>query len=93
MSTKPPPSAPKTQAEVEKEQETLLKAKYGGLQPKKKLMPKDHKFFDSADWALAKQGVKTESSVMADSHRLEPKLEPTVAAPRRVSHLGDEDMA
>ena len=30
----------KCAAEVEREQEELLKAKYGGLKPKKKLMPK-----------------------------------------------------
>ena len=43
-------------AEIEREQEEKLKAKYGGLKPKAKLMPKDHKFFDSADWAMQQQG-------------------------------------
>jgi len=32
---------------------------YGGLKPKAKLMPKDHKFFDSADWAMQQQGKPT----------------------------------
>ena len=34
--------APKSQLEIEREQEALLRAKYGGLQPKKKLIPKVH---------------------------------------------------
>ena len=37
-------------------QEAALRAKYGGLLPKKKVgLPVDHRFFDSADWALSKQ--------------------------------------
>lgn len=36
----PPPTQPKSAEEVEREQEAKLKAKYGGLQPKRKLMPK-----------------------------------------------------
>lgn len=31
-------------------QEALLMAKFGGMKPKPKLIPKDHKYFDSADW-------------------------------------------
>jgi len=71
--------------------------KYGGL-AKKKMMPKqmsraqDHKFFDSADWALQKQGVKTDEQVAAAGPpptALPPKLEPTLMKPRRTSHLGD----
>jgi hypothetical protein len=35
--------------------EAALRAKYGGLLPKKRVaLPTDHKFFDSADWALSK---------------------------------------
>lgn len=83
-----PPTAPKSAQDIEKEQEAKLKAKYGNLGPKKKLMPKDHKFFDSADWALSKQGVKPESK--QDMQNLEPKLEPTVVPPRRISQLGGE---
>ena len=56
---------------------------------KHKLFLQDHKFFDSADWALSKQGVKTENK--QDSFGLEPKLEPTVVRPRRTSHLGEDD--
>ena len=48
----------------------------------------DHKFFDSADWALSKQGVKPENK--QDMQNLEPKLEPTVVPPRRISQLGGE---
>ena len=49
----------------------------------------DHKFFDSADWALSKQGVKTENK--QDTTGLEPKLEPTAMRPRRTSHLGEDE--
>ena len=112
---------PKSAEAVEKEQEAKLKAKYGNLGAKKKLMPKvccllavremqrcfwrssaktchfntpqtelqDHKFFDSADWALSKQGVKTENK--QDTTGLEPKLEPTAMRPRRTSHLGEDE--
>jgi hypothetical protein len=39
-----------------KEQEALLAAKFGGLKPKKPLVPKEHKaYFDSADWAMQKE--------------------------------------
>ncbi|XP_048127289.1 uncharacterized protein LOC115739301 isoform X3 [Rhodamnia argentea] len=54
--------------------------KYGGLMPKKKpLITKDHAraFFDSADWALGKQGavMNEESTVPVES--LRPKLQRT----------------
>eukprot|EP00877_Chromochloris_zofingiensis_P014254 jgi/Chrzof1/9082/Cz03g35130.t1 len=49
---------PDSAYQVEKQQESLLKAKYGGLKPKQRLIQKEHKFFDSADWALAKEGKK-----------------------------------
>jgi hypothetical protein len=63
------------------EEEAILKKKYGGLLPKKPpLISKDHEraFFDSADWALGKQGEeppghKPRSMVEA----LRPKLQPT----------------
>ncbi|KAK9865866.1 hypothetical protein WJX84_007971 [Apatococcus fuscideae] len=77
--------------DIMKQQEEMLKQKYGGLQPKKKLMPKDHKYFDSADWALSKQGIKTEQVAAQEQSSLEPKLEPSVPHPRRTSHLGEED--
>lgn len=38
------------------EQEAMMKAKYGGMKPKKPLMPRDQKaYFDSADWAMQKE--------------------------------------
>ncbi len=42
----------------EAEQEAKLRAKYGALPKKKPLIKKGHtqKFFDSADWAMQKQG-------------------------------------
>ncbi|KAJ4982452.1 hypothetical protein NE237_033289 [Protea cynaroides] len=58
------------------EEEEVIKKKYGGLMPKKPpLISKDHEraYFDSADWALGKQGEKPEESPEA----LPPKLEPT----------------
>ncbi|XP_038906959.1 uncharacterized protein LOC120092824 isoform X2 [Benincasa hispida] len=52
--------------------------KYGGLAPKKKpLISKDHEraFFDSADWALCKQGAGLCNSVAVE--KLQPKLQRT----------------
>jgi hypothetical protein len=37
------------------DQENLLREKYGGLLPKKKILSKEQKLFDSADWVLSKQ--------------------------------------
>jgi hypothetical protein len=57
-----------------------------------RLPAQDHKFFDSADWALQKQGVKTDSAAAAvgpPPTALPPKLEPTFVKPRRSSHLGE----
>lgn len=53
--------------------------KYGGLVPKKKpLISKDHEraFFDSADWALCKQGATNQKSTTA-VESLRPKLQRT----------------
>ncbi|GLJ51141.1 hypothetical protein SUGI_1088600 [Cryptomeria japonica] len=63
-------SMPSTQQE-----EMVIKKKYGGIVPKKPpLISKDHEraFFDSADWALGKQG-KPKGPLEA----LRPKLQPT----------------
>ncbi|XP_023548865.1 uncharacterized protein LOC111807386 [Cucurbita pepo subsp. pepo] len=52
--------------------------RYGGLGPKKKpLISKDHEraFFDSADWALCKQGAGLCNSVAVE--KLQPKLQRT----------------
>ncbi|XP_009591359.1 uncharacterized protein LOC107808660 isoform X2 [Nicotiana tabacum] len=59
------------------EEEEELKKKYGGLVKKKPpLISKDHEraFFDSADWALGKQGGQKPKT---PAEALRPKLEPT----------------
>uniref|UniRef100_A0A0C9RWJ9 TSA: Wollemia nobilis Ref_Wollemi_Transcript_8411_799 transcribed RNA sequence n=1 Tax=Wollemia nobilis TaxID=56998 RepID=A0A0C9RWJ9_9CONI len=74
------------------EEETAIKKKYGGLVPKKPpLISKDHEraFFDSADWALGKQG-KPKGPLEA----LRPKLQPTPhqqVRSRRSSYAKAED--
>ncbi|KAI9116377.1 hypothetical protein K1719_012544 [Acacia pycnantha] len=60
-----------------KEQEEVMKKKYGGLLPKKQpLISKDHEraYFDSADWALGKQGGEKPKGPL---EALRPKLQPT----------------
>jgi hypothetical protein len=47
-------------------------------------------FFDSADWALAKEAKKDVETPEAPDV-LPPKLEPTVVPPRRVSKLDPSD--
>ncbi|XP_028066502.1 uncharacterized protein LOC114269398 isoform X2 [Camellia sinensis] len=52
--------------------------KYGGLVPKKKpLISKDHEraFFDSADWALCKQGAGVNQKSAVAIETLQPKLQ------------------
>eukprot|EP00258_Populus_trichocarpa_P051142 XP_024467161.1 uncharacterized protein LOC7482261 isoform X2 [Populus trichocarpa] len=52
--------------------------KYGGLAPKKKpLISKDHEraFFDSADWALCKQGAGVNQKSTVAIETLRPKLQ------------------
>ncbi|KAJ6817116.1 uncharacterized protein M6B38_382575 [Iris pallida] len=59
------------------EEEAVLKKKYGGILPKKPpLISKDHEraFFDSADWALGKQGAQKPKGPL---EALRPKLQPT----------------
>uniref|UniRef100_A0A0D6R8G6 Endosulphine n=1 Tax=Araucaria cunninghamii TaxID=56994 RepID=A0A0D6R8G6_ARACU len=74
------------------EEEMAIKKKYGGLVPKKPpLISKDHEraFFDSADWALGKQG-KPKGPLEA----LRPKLQPTPhqqVRSRRSSYAKAED--
>ncbi|CAA0829379.1 cAMP-regulated phosphoprotein 19-related protein [Striga hermonthica] len=54
--------------------------KYGGLVPKKKpLISKDHEraFFDSADWALCKQGAGIDQKTTKAIETLRPKLQKT----------------
>ncbi|XP_062179722.1 uncharacterized protein LOC133884286 isoform X2 [Phragmites australis] len=59
------------------QQEEAVKKKFGGLMPKKPpLISKDHEraYFDSADWALGKQGVAKPKGPL---EALRPKLQPT----------------
>lgn len=61
------------------EEEEVIKKKYGGMLPKKPpLISKDHEraFFDSADWALGKQGKPVEKP-KGPLEALRPKLQPT----------------
>ncbi|XP_057805744.1 uncharacterized protein LOC131020746 [Salvia miltiorrhiza] len=65
-------SLPTTQQE-----EAVVKKKYGGMMPKKPpLISKDHEraYFDSADWALGKQGAGKPKGPL---EALRPKLQPT----------------
>ncbi|CAL0333683.1 unnamed protein product [Lupinus luteus] len=58
-------------------QEEVVKKKYGGIMPKKPpLISKDHEraYFDSADWALGKQGAQKPKGPL---EALRPKLQPT----------------
>ncbi|XP_042389240.1 uncharacterized protein LOC121984895 isoform X1 [Zingiber officinale] len=59
------------------QEEEVLKKKYGGIVPKKPpLISKDHEraYFDSADWALGKQGAEKPKGPL---EALRPKLQPT----------------
>ncbi|CAI0405975.1 unnamed protein product [Linum tenue] len=58
------------------QEEQIIRSKYGGILPKKKpLISKDHEraFFDSADWALGKQGAQKPKGPL---EALRPKLQP-----------------
>ncbi|CAI9769583.1 unnamed protein product [Fraxinus pennsylvanica] len=66
-SSKPMPST--------QQDEEAIKKKYGGIMPKKPpLISKDHEraYFDSADWALGKQGVEKPKGPL---EALRPKLQ------------------
>ncbi|XP_057782026.1 uncharacterized protein LOC131000244 isoform X2 [Salvia miltiorrhiza] len=59
------------------QEEAVVKKKYGGMMPKKPpLISKDHEraYFDSADWALGKQGAAKPKGPL---EALRPKLQPT----------------
>ncbi|PIA62770.1 hypothetical protein AQUCO_00200648v1 [Aquilegia coerulea] len=61
------------------EEEAIIKKKYGGMLPRKPpLISKDHEraFFDSADWALGKQGAPVQKP-KGPLEALRPKLQPT----------------
>lgn len=51
----------------------------------------DHKYFDSADYQLAKQGVQSAEAPGLPGSQLAPKLAKSAAPPRRASHLGEEE--
>ncbi|KAA0047355.1 ribosome biogenesis protein erb1 isoform X2 [Cucumis melo var. makuwa] len=58
-----------------RKEEEVIKKKYGGIVPKKPpLISKDHEraYFDSADWALGKQGVEKPKGPL---EALRPKLQ------------------
>ncbi|XP_008798329.1 uncharacterized protein LOC103713243 [Phoenix dactylifera] len=61
------------------DEEETIKKKYGGILPKKPpLISKDHEraYFDSADWALGKQGGQPHKP-KGPLEALRPKLQPT----------------
>ncbi|KAG8391876.1 hypothetical protein BUALT_Bualt01G0232500 [Buddleja alternifolia] len=69
--------ADKTMPSTQQEVEAAVKKKYGGIVPKKPpLISKDHEraYFDSADWALGKQGANKPKGPL---EALRPKLQPT----------------
>ncbi|KAH7533194.1 uncharacterized protein LOC107417171 [Ziziphus jujuba] len=74
------------------EEEAAVKKKYGGIKPKKPpLISKDHEraYFDSADWALGKQGGEKPKGPL---EALRPKLQPTQQQTRyRKSHYAPSD--
>ncbi|XP_074287390.1 uncharacterized protein LOC141612494 [Silene latifolia] len=73
-------------------QEATMKKKYGGIIPKKPpLISKDHEraYFDSADWALGKQGKEKPKGPL---EALRPKLQPTQQQTRyRKSHYAPSE--
>ncbi|KAH6820249.1 cAMP-regulated phosphoprotein 19-related protein [Perilla frutescens var. hirtella] len=69
-----------TAAASQDHEDASIEPKYGGLAPKKKpLISKDHgrSFFDSADWALSKQGVAVNQHSAVAIETLRPKLKRT----------------
>lgn len=76
------------------EEEAAIKKKYGGVLPKKSpLISKDHEraYFDSADWALGKQGGHPKPKGPLEA--LRPKLQPTQqqARSRRFLHASADN--
>ena len=69
----------KSPTPLAQQEEDAIKKKYGGLLPKKPpLISKDHEraFFDSADWALGKQGAQKPKGPL---EALRPKLQEIMA--------------
>ncbi|XP_020147769.2 uncharacterized protein [Aegilops tauschii subsp. strangulata] len=76
------------------QEEAVIKKKYGGVLPKKSpLISKDHEraYFDSADWALGKQGGHPQKP-KGPLEALRPKLQPTQqqARSRRFLHASTD---
>nr|CAB3464438.1 unnamed protein product [Digitaria exilis] len=72
-------------------QEAVIKKKYGGIMPRKTpLISKDHEraYFDSADWALGKQGGNPQKP-KGPLEALRPKLQPTQQQTRSRRFLGE----
>lgn len=68
----------KSATDIEREQEAMLAKKYGGmLKRKQPLMPKEHKYFDSADFFLAREGKGDQP---AAEEALLPRTSPAVPA-------------
>ena len=64
-----------------KEQEEKLRAKYGGMIPKKNLIVSDKKHFDSADWSRSRQlGVVSSAGDGAEFCDDEEILKPVLVA-------------
>ena len=64
-----------------KEQEEKLRAKYGGMIPKKNLIVSDKKHFDSADWSRSRQlGVLSSAGDGAEFCDDEEILKPVLGA-------------
>lgn len=77
------------------EEEAVIKKKYGGILPRKTpLISKDHEraYFDSADWALGKQGG-VPNKPKGPLEALRPKLQPTQqnARARRTSYASADN--
>jgi hypothetical protein len=72
------------------QEEAAIKKKYGGIMPRKTpLISKDHEraYFDSADWALGKQGGNPQKP-KGPLEALRPKLQPTQQQTRSRRFLG-----
>lgn len=61
------------------EEEEMIRKKYGGIVPKRRLISKDNEraYFDSADWALGKHGATKGEEPNGTVEALQPKLQPT----------------
>uniref|UniRef100_J3L2M7 Endosulphine n=2 Tax=Oryza brachyantha TaxID=4533 RepID=J3L2M7_ORYBR len=74
------------------EEEAAIKKKYGGILPKRTPhITKDHEraYFDSADWALGKQGGSHKPKGPLEA--LRPKLQPTHARARRTPYASADN--